>query len=143
MKIETVGYDATISLGKKLAKLLKPNDFIVLIGIFGAGKTYFTKGIAGGLGIKVDAVTSPSFVLCNVYSGRKGMKLVHSDAQRIRNPQEILKLGMQDFDKAITVVEWGDRILPHIKEFKRLIKIYFTVKGNNKRLIEFFVRAAN
>ncbi|MFA5794600.1 MAG: tRNA (adenosine(37)-N6)-threonylcarbamoyltransferase complex ATPase subunit type 1 TsaE [Candidatus Brocadiia bacterium] len=143
MKIETIGHQATINLGKKLAKVLRPNDFIALIGIFGAGKTYLTKGIAAGLGINIDTIVSPSFLLCNTYTAKKGIKLLHSDAQRLVDPREIFKLGMNDFENAITVVEWGDRILLHIKEFERLIKVYFTVTGNNKRLIELFLRNHN
>lgn len=141
MKVITDSVKETVRLGRRLAKLLRPGDFVALIGIFGAGKTYFTKGIAEGLGVsRSSPVTSPSFVLCNVYQGRKGLKLLHYDAQRLDNPGEILRLGMQDIDNAIAVMEWGDKVLPHIKHIDRLIKVCFTVKGRNQRLIEFFVR---
>lgn len=141
MKVITNSVEETMELGRRLAQLLKAGDFVALIGIFGAGKTYFTKGIAAGLGVsRKSPVTSPSFVLCNVYQGRRGIKLLHYDAQRLDNPKEILKLGMQDIDNAIVVMEWGDKVLPHIRNIDRLIKVCFTVKGRNRRLIEFFVR---
>ncbi len=38
----------TISLGARLGRQLRQGDLVALIGIFGAGKTYFTKGIAQG-----------------------------------------------------------------------------------------------
>ena len=52
----------TKELGKKLGKLLKAGDCVLLDGELGAGKTTFTQGIASALKIKGE-VTSPTFVI--------------------------------------------------------------------------------
>ena len=122
-----------MALGARLAKYFKTGDMIALSGIFGAGKTYFTKGIARGLGVKdIKKVVSPSFVLGTVHQGRK-LKLYHFDAQRLASAGELLKLGLTEcFLDGVCVVEWGEKI-PEIKQQPNLIYITFEVTGKNKR----------
>ena len=43
--------------------LLQPGAVLLLSGDLGAGKTAFVKGLAEGLGISSDEVTSPTFTL--------------------------------------------------------------------------------
>ena len=126
----------TISLGARLGKHLKPGDLVALIGIFGAGKTYFTKGIARGLGIKnTKRIISPSFVLCNIYQGKK-TRLYHFDVQRLKDPSEILKLDLAEaLQDGVCVIEWADRCLPFIN-MPNLIRVIFRLKGDNERLLQ-------
>src|SRR3989339_888579 len=129
----------TIKIGACLARQLKDGDFIALIGILGAGKTYFTKGIARGLGVaKAERITSPSFVLGNLYKGRK-LSLFHFDAYRLNKPEELFRLGLDDLlsGKTVTVLEWADKLLPLIprnQRPKRIIKVRLKVTGKTKRL---------
>ena len=58
--------EQTQRLGMRLGSLVKPGDLICLSGDLGAGKTTLVQGIARGWG-SVDQVTSPTFVLVNVY----------------------------------------------------------------------------
>lgn len=128
-------------MGERFSRSLKKGDFVALIGIFGAGKTYFTKGVAKGLGYKtIECVTSPSFTLCNIYKGKRGMRLYHFDAQRLGNPEELFRLGLQEAADGIGIIEWGDKILHHLKNTP-IIKVAFKVIGKNKRVISFSKRA--
>ena len=61
----------TISLGKKIGRLLKGGDIIAFKGGMGMGKTTITHGIAMGMGLR-DDVSSPTFALVNEYSGDGG-----------------------------------------------------------------------
>jgi tRNA threonylcarbamoyladenosine biosynthesis protein TsaE len=130
----------TIKLGKRFAQQLKNGDFVALTGILGAGKTLFTKGIAQGLGVsKRHHITSPSFILGNVYKGKKAT-LHHFDCYRLDNPGELIGLGLRDHSshKVITVLEWADRFLPTLSaEMKKhgLIKVRFKILGETKRFI--------
>src|SRR5262249_46983245 len=54
---------------------------IGLAGPLGAGKTEWVKGLAEGLGIEPDLVTSPTFVIASEYAGRR--ELVHADLYRL------------------------------------------------------------
>ena len=61
----------TIALGQKLGACLEAGDMVALIGELGSGKTWFTKGLALGLGVSPKTiVTSPSFTLVNEYTGK-------------------------------------------------------------------------
>lgn len=130
----------TVKTGAKLARQLQSDDFVALIGILGAGKTYFTKGIARGLGVaKSKQITSPSFVLGNLYKGRK-LSLFHFDAYRLNKPEELFRLGLDDLASGptVTVLEWADKLLPLIPKNqhpKRIIKVRFKVTGKAKRLL--------
>lgn len=56
----------TIELGQKLGAFLQDGDMVALAGELGSGKTWFTKGVALGLGVsKEQVITSPSFALVN------------------------------------------------------------------------------
>jgi len=126
----------TMTIGSRLARHLKVGNIVALSGIFGAGKTYFTKGIAQGLGIKrLNEVKSPSFVLCNIYQGKR-LKLYHFDAQRLPDAKELLKLGLTEcFYDGVCVMEWAEK-LPRLNRQPNVIQVKFTLKGKTKRLIE-------
>ncbi len=122
----------TIQFGERLGKLLKKGDVIALSGELGSGKTYFTKGIAKGLGIPPDSVTSPSFTLVNEYEGK--YKLFHIDAYRLEK-EDFFSAGLDEYlyKDGITVMEWADRwpeILP-----KDTIWVRFEILDENKRKI--------
>src|ERR1035441_4824730 len=58
----------TVAVGRKLAGLLKPPQFLLLRGELGTGKTTLVKGIAQALdAAEPDEVTSPTFTLIHEY----------------------------------------------------------------------------
>jgi tRNA threonylcarbamoyl adenosine modification protein YjeE len=77
----------TIEVGRKLAKLLKPPQLLILSGDLGTGKTTLVKGIAQALdAAEADEVTSPTFTLIHEYDGTqngKPVKLFHLDVYRL------------------------------------------------------------
>src|SRR5262249_4305563 len=62
-EIRTSSAKETKAWGARLAQLLFPGAVIGLEGDLGAGKTCFVKGLARGLGIDEDEITSPTFTL--------------------------------------------------------------------------------
>jgi len=109
LEVETSSPDDTRELGRRLARLLRAGDVVVLSGDLGAGKTTLAQGIGAGLGVRGD-VTSPTFVISRVHPSRVGgPPLVHVDAYRLRDGAELDDLDLDEtLDHAITVVEWGD-----------------------------------
>ncbi|MEU3252861.1 tRNA (adenosine(37)-N6)-threonylcarbamoyltransferase complex ATPase subunit type 1 TsaE [Streptomyces sp. NPDC006997] len=97
-------------LGRRLAKLLRAGDLVMLSGELGAGKTTLTRGLGEGLGVR-GAVTSPTFVIARVHpSLGEGPPLVHVDAYRLSgglDEMEDLDLDVSLPDSVI-VVEWGE-----------------------------------
>ena len=104
------GPAGTQELAARLAPLLQPGDVLLLEGDLGAGKTTFTQGLAGALGVD-DGVTSPTFTLMNIYPTRAGWDLVHVDVYRLERLSEVVDLALPEMieDGAVAVVEWGER----------------------------------
>jgi tRNA threonylcarbamoyladenosine biosynthesis protein TsaE len=104
--------DQTRRIGMRLGGLLQQGDIIGLSGDLGAGKTTLMQGIAAGWG-SLDPVTSPTFVLVNVYRQIDRFKLFHLDAYRLSGASEAVDLDL-DFllEQGSLVVEWVERIRP-------------------------------
>jgi tRNA threonylcarbamoyladenosine biosynthesis protein TsaE len=100
----------TTSLARVLARELRPGSIVCLHGDLGAGKTTFVKGMAASLGIDKEAVTSPTFVLMNIYEGKRS--LYHFDLYRLEDPKEIQGIGYEEFfyGEGISVIEWADKL---------------------------------
>lgn len=104
--------EQTRRVGMRLGTLLQNGDVICLAGDLGSGKTVFVQGLAAGWG-SLDSVTSPSFVLVNVYRGPYGQSFYHLDAYRLNDPQEAIDLDLDAMlEKGPLVIEWADRIQP-------------------------------
>ncbi len=138
----------TKELGKKLATELSDGDIICLYGELGAGKTTLVKGIAEGLGITEDVV-SPTFTLMSVYEegkrkkGKgerekvKGKRLVHIDTYRLKDEQELVDIGAEDYLGApdtVTIIEWPEKIEKLLKN-KKIRKITLEHLENGGRKI--------
>lgn len=106
----TVGEAETRAVAAALAGTLAAGDVVLLHGDLGAGKTVFVKGLAQGLGLDPDAVTSPTFTLVHEYPGGR-LPLIHLDLYRLARA-ELDEVGL-DPDLAargVVVVEWAERL---------------------------------
>jgi tRNA threonylcarbamoyladenosine biosynthesis protein TsaE len=105
----------TIEVGRKLARLLKPPQLLLLRGDLGTGKTTLVKGIAQALdAAEPDEVTSPTFTLLHEYDGTqdgKPIKLYHLDVYRLEGERQLETLGLDELltPNALVFVEWGDK----------------------------------
>lgn len=103
----------TLGFAARLAKEVPADSTITLSGDLGAGKTTFVKGLARGLGVE-EAVTSPSFTVCNFHRGRR--LLAHVDAYRLSENGEWDDLMIEEFLASpwCLVVEWPDRVAENL-----------------------------
>ena len=108
--IESHSEQETTDAGRRLGASLQPGDVVLLYGDLGAGKTAFVRGLAAGLGIDPDEVTSPTFTIVQEYRGPR-LTLQHVDLYRL-SPVEVADLGVEDLAAADTViaVEWAERL---------------------------------
>lgn len=122
----------TERLGAALGALLQMGDLVLLTGPYGAGKTCFVRGIAGGAGVHdLRCVTSPTFVLMNVYRGR--LPVHHLDCHRL-SPAEVVDLGLGDILAAgAAVIEWGDRVPSRLAESALTVDI--GMAGPRRRIL--------
>ena len=107
--IATGSAEETRALGAALGAVLAAGDLVMLSGGLGAGKTTLAQGIGEGMGV-LGRVASPTFIIARVHpSGRGGPDLVHADAYRIRDLEDLETLDLDSsLDEAVTVVEWGE-----------------------------------
>ena len=108
--------EETRAAGRRLAGELRGGEILALVGELGAGKTEFSRGLAEALGVRPEAVTSPTFTLVQTYRG-ENLRLHHIDFYRLERAAEAAALGLEELwgDDAIVLIEWADRfpdILP-------------------------------
>lgn len=102
--------EQTRRLGMQLGGLLESGDLVCLEGELGSGKTTLVQGLAAGWG-SPSAVTSPTFVLVNVYRRPDGAQLAHLDAYRLTGAREADALDIDLLlDQGALVVEWAQNI---------------------------------
>lgn len=100
------------ALGARVARLLRAGDVLCLTGELGAGKTTFSRGLGRELSVR-GTVTSPTFVVARTHPREGDVPFVHVDAYRLNNASELADLDI-DWDRSISVVEWGRGMLESV-----------------------------
>ena len=101
--------DATAELGASLGRSIQAGSVVLLEGELGAGKTAFVRGLAAGLGVEGDQVSSPTFALVQEYRGR--LPLLHADLYRI-TVAESGELGLDELGlQGVVAIEWAEKLL--------------------------------
>jgi len=129
--------EETKSLAKKISKVVKCGDCILLYGDIGAGKTTFTKFLLEFLGVK-SIVSSPTFTLLNEYEG--DFPVYHFDMYRVSSEDELYELGFEDYINSknsnfvktgLTIIEWPENIKKILPQ--KCKEIHIEKLGENKR----------
>ena len=117
--LTTNSYRETELFGTKLGRKLMLGDVVCLRGDLGAGKTCLTRGIAEGMGIDPDKVSSPTFILAQEYDGEKDM--CHMDLYRLESYEAVVSCGLDEYmtEDVVTVIEWPDN-MEILKKLDRL-----------------------
>ena len=124
----------TESIARDLARTLIGGECIALDGPLGAGKTQFVRGLASALGANPRAVSSPTFVLLNIYRGGR-LTLFHLDAYRVTGPADFEAIGFPELleQNGVVVVEWATRIADILPP--KRINVDIEVAGKSQRRI--------
>jgi tRNA threonylcarbamoyladenosine biosynthesis protein TsaE len=122
----------TRSIASALSRDLTMGSVLLLAGDLGAGKTAFVKGLAEGLGIDADEVTSPTFTLVHEYRGGR-LPLIHVDLYRL-DRADLDEIGLdQDLAAAgVVAVEWSERLSRLIPD---AVTVTIADRGGDRREI--------
>ena len=121
----------TIELAENFESEKFPNMVICLKGDLGSGKTVFTKGFAGALGI-TDTITSPTFnIVKEYYTGQ--MPLFHMDVYRIDETNVQIDFDEYFVKKGVSIIEWADMIKDQLP--RERLEISFKIINENSRLL--------
>lgn len=124
---------ATAALGERLAWLLQPGDTVLLEGPIGAGKSHLARALIRARLGRMEDVPSPTFTLVQTYEAAD-TEIWHADLYRLSHPDEVLELGLeQAFGTAICLVEWPDRLGPHLPA--DALHLQLSVQGEGRRAV--------
>lgn len=136
LKLISSSPEETDHLGKMLGAILVRGDILTISGETGAGKTSFTRGIATGLGINEEDVSSPTFALVNIYHGR--IEVFHIDLYRLTSAEDIEASGIfaHDWDESITIIEWPEIALDILPRERISLKMTYLHELSREMIFE-------
>lgn len=125
----------TRRIAADLAKKMKGNEKICLVGPFGSGKTTFVRGFVAAFGIDSRHVQSPTFTLVREYHGID-KKIFHVDLYRLDVESDIFEAGIHELlgSDELVLVEWADRLHRYAPE--PCVTVRFSHAGDTRRAIE-------
>jgi tRNA threonylcarbamoyladenosine biosynthesis protein TsaE len=131
----TASPEQTWRIGEMLGRALGAGDTVCLYGDLGAGKTSFSYGIALGLEVREQYITSPTYTFVNEYEGR--VPLYHIDLYRLNDPEELENIGFEEYidSDGVTVIEWAERAEDELPVER--LSVYLTYVDEKSREIGF------
>ena len=110
-------------------------DTFCLYGDLGSGKTNLAYGIARGLGLRDQYITSPTFTFVNEYQGR--VPLYHIDLYRLNDPADLENIGFGEYidSDGVTVIEWAEKAENELPP--ECLSIYLSTIDEHSREIGF------
>ena len=101
----------------------------------GAGKTTFITALCRVLGVREDAVSSPTFAIVNEYRSPSRGSIFHFDFYRIEKPSEALDIGFYDYidSGCLCLMEWPENIEEILP--KETLHVHIRVLPDESRVI--------
>lgn len=123
------------SAAREFLSLTEGHRLIAFYALMGAGKTTFTTAICRALGVREDAVSSPTFAIVNEYKTASGESVFHFDFYRIEKAAEALDIGLYDYldSGCLCLMEWPENIEDLLPE--ETLKVSITVQDEGSRLL--------
>lgn len=123
------------SAAREFLAAVHGNRLIAFFAPMGAGKTTFTTAICRALGVKADAVSSPTFAIVNEYRTGDGKPVYHFDFYRIAKASEALDIGLYDYldSGALCLMEWPENVEELLPD--ETLRVNITVQPDGSRML--------
>ena len=111
MEIRIKSIEEIAVAAKEFVAAMGDRKVFAFYGKMGAGKTTFIKAVCEELGVE-DVINSPTFAIVNEYVDGQGEPVYHFDFYRIKNLQEVMDLGYEDYVYSghVCFMEWPELI---------------------------------
>lgn len=121
----------------RFLEAVRGHSIIALRAPMGAGKTTFTAAICRVLGVRDDAVNSPTFSIVNEYVTASGETLYHFDFYRVEKMAEALDIGFYDYidSGCMCIIEWPENIEEILPE--ETLDVTISVEDDGSRTVRF------
>ena len=109
-EVATASPEETEGLGERLGRAARGGELIGLVGDLGAGKTCLVRGLARGLALDPERITSPTFIVVGEHRGGR-LTLQHVDLYRLESwstDEPLLREVL--WGDGVAAVEWFDRL---------------------------------
>lgn len=135
-KIQIAGLEDLERAAREFLEAIGNHTLIAFYAPMGAGKTTFTTAICKVLGVKEDAISSPTFAIVNEYRSGNGEPVYHFDFYRIERPEEALDIGLYDYldSGCLCLMEWPENIEGLLPE--ETLKVNIFVNPDGSRTLE-------
>ena len=119
----------TEDLGRRLMRALPVPSFVALYGDLGAGKTALVRGMGAEVG--TSEVRSPTFTIVHGYETNP--RLIHFDAYRLSDAEELFAIGFEEYlaQDAVVVLEWAERVSEAVPNER--LEIHLSGSGEEPR----------
>lgn len=127
--------DSIDTAAEEFLRQIGNHRIIAFYGRMGAGKTTFTTALCRVLGVREDAVSSPTFAIVNEYRSASGEPVFHFDFYRITKIAEALDIGFYDYidSGCLCFLEWPGNIEELLPE--ETLKVSISVSANGIRTV--------
>ena len=134
-RIEINSLEGIDAAATRFLQEIGDNRIVALYAPMGAGKTTFTTAVCRVLGVREDAVSSPTFSIVNEYRTADGDSVFHFDFYRIEKIAEALDIGFYDYidSGALCIMEWPENIEEILPD--ETLKVHISVSPNGSRIL--------
>lgn len=126
---------ATAALGARIGEAARPGDVVALMGDLGAGKTTLARGLIRRLAGANTEAPSPTFTLAQSYAA-PDFAIWHFDLYRLKDALEARELGMEEAVDGLAVIEWPERLGPHLPHARLEVRLSFAGTGRIAQLVD-------
>ncbi len=109
-------------------------DVIYINGPMGSGKTTFISRLVATITAK--PVSSPTFGIMHVYPVSESNQIIHMDAYRLKEPEEVLSLGLDFYteENTLYLIEWAENLPSGFLNPHHIINISFSNQLNSRNI---------